>query len=181
MGALLGDFVRGTPESLVERLPKDLIEGIMLHRAIDRFTDHHEIFLEKKKLLSPERTRFAGMIIDVFFDHFLTKYWDDFGTGDLKEFIDGLYQLLMDRSEWLTDELREIVPRMKDENWLLAYGSLDSLALTFRRISRRRDFLTPLIGAEKDLEAHYGEFEAAFLKFYPELLEFANDYRFPEQ
>lgn len=67
---------------------------------------------------------------------------------------------------------------MKNQNWLIAYGSLAGLALTFRRISQRRDFLTPLIGAEKDLEAHYEEFEAAFLKFYPELLEFAREYRF---
>lgn len=108
----------------------------------------------------------------------MTKHWNDFAKVDLKEFTDGLYQLLIDRPEWLNDELREIVPRMKDENWLLAYGSLDGLALTFRRISRRRDFLTPLIGAEKDLETHYEEFEAAFLKFYPELVEFARGYQF---
>nr|MBR9810071.1 hypothetical protein [bacterium] len=49
IGALLGDFVRGTPESLQTRFPPEVVNGIILHRAIDRFTDSHEIFLKSKK------------------------------------------------------------------------------------------------------------------------------------
>ena len=71
----------------------------MLHRAIDRFTDDHENFLEKKKLLSPERRRYAGIVIDIFFDHFLTKHWSTFGSGDLKEFIVELCQLLVNHPD----------------------------------------------------------------------------------
>ncbi|MDB4740435.1 ACP phosphodiesterase [Akkermansiaceae bacterium] len=173
IGALLGDFVRGTPESLADRFPANLIEGIMLHRAIDRFTDDHPVFLQVKKLLSPERRRFAGIVIDIFFDHFLAIHWEEFGEGSLEDFIEQRYLLLEKHDTWLTPELREIVPRMRDEDWLAAYEDQAGLALTFRRISKRRDWLTPIVGAEEDLYAHYVKFEEAFLKFYPEAVVFS--------
>jgi len=173
VGALLGDFVTGTPESLADRFPAELIEGIMLHRAIDRFTDDHAIFLEVKKLLTEKRRRFAGIVIDIFFDHFLALHWHEFGEGSLEEFIEGRYRLLEKHEDWLTPELREILPRMRNENWLSAYEDKAGLALTFRRIRGRRDWLGPIVGAEEDLFSHYEEFERAFRKFYPEAVEFA--------
>lgn len=173
VGAILGDFARGTPESLADRFPADLIKGIMLHRAIDRFTDNHPLFLKTKKLLSPKRTRFAGIVIDIFYDHFLAIHWDEFGEGSLEDFIEHRYLLLEKHDAWLTPELREIVPRMRDENWLRAYEDEAGLALTFQRISERRDWLGPIVGAEKDLYAHYEEFERSFRDFYPEAVAFS--------
>jgi acyl carrier protein phosphodiesterase len=173
VGALLGDFVRGTPESLSAHYPPDLIKGIMLHRSIDQFTDHHPEFLRIKKLLSPTRRRFAGIVIDIYFDHFLTLHWDSFSEVPLVEFIEGRYQLLESHPSWLTPELQEIVPRMRHENWLATYQNEKGLALTFERISRRRTWLAPIIEAEKDLFKQYDLFENAFHRFYPEAITFA--------
>lgn len=175
VGALLGDFVRGTPESLKGEFPDEVIEGIILHRRIDRLTDDHPIFLQCKKWLHDDRRKFAGIVIDIFFDHFLAKHWQRFGEGELTDFIESLYTLLERRKDWLTPELREIVPRMKGEDWLGAYQSISGLGLTFRRMSHRRDFLAPIIGSEKDLEAHYDDFEKAFFVFYPELEKAARE------
>ncbi|YCM45497.1 ACP phosphodiesterase [Verrucomicrobiaceae bacterium 227] len=172
-GALLGDFVRGPRESLLESYPEDLVDGIMLHREIDAFTDRHPVFLKAKMLLAPERRRFAGIIIDVFFDHFLAQTWSHYSDESLAGFIDNIYQILDRRSSWMTPELREIIPRMKTENWLGTYGTIEGLALTFRRISTRRDFLKPLIGSEDDLTNHYHSLGKAFRQFYPEAREFA--------
>ena len=171
VGALLGDFVCGTPESLIGKFPDEVIKGIVLHRLIDRLTDDHPIFLDCKKWLRDDRRKFAGIVIDIFFDYFLTKHWERFGEGDLTKYIEDLYLLIERRAVWLTPELREIAPRMRAEDWLNSYCSIEGLGLTFRRMSRRRDFLAPIIGAEQDLKAHYQNFENAFLKFYPDLVE----------
>lgn len=174
VGALLGDFVRGTPESLRTRLPSELVDGIVLHRAIDRFTDTHEIFLRTKKLLSPPRRRFAGIIIDIFFDHFLAHMWSDYSKIPLRQFITEIHDTLKRRDEWLTPEVSSVIGRMKQENWLGTYGSIPGLALTFQRVSERRTFLAPLVGAEDDLTSHYQSFTNAFRSFYPEVMSFAS-------
>lgn len=176
VGALLADFVRGTQNSLLERYPADLVEGIMLHRTIDSFTDRHPVFLECKAYLAPERRRFAGIIIDVFFDHFLTQQWQEFSTQPLPAFISETYGILDRNHQWLTPDLQSNLPRMKSENWLDSYGTLEGLALTFRRISRRRDFLAPLVGSEEDLISNYSSFEQGFRSFYPELIEHTRSY-----
>lgn len=172
-GALLGDFIRGPREALLETYPEDLVDGIMLHREIDAFTDSHPVFLKTKMLLAPQRRRFAGIIIDVFFDHFLAQNWADYSDQPLPGFIQDIYEILERRNKWMTPKLNELIPRMKSENWLGTYGTIDGLAITFRRISRRREFLKVLIGAEEDLTAHYHSMGRAFRDFYPEALEFA--------
>ncbi len=151
----------------------------MLHRAVDRFTDSHPIFLASKKFLSPERKRFAGIIVDVFFDHFLAHNWQQFSPIKLDRFISEIHLLLERRGDWLTPELQALVPRMEAENWLGTYATIEGLALTFRRISTRRDFLTPLVGAEEDLTAHYQSFSRAFLEFYPEIMSYAQKFSAP--
>ena len=173
VGALLGDFAPGTPVSLRSRFPDDVVAGIMLHRAIDRFTDEHPVFLKTKQFLQPSRRRFAGIIIDIFFDHFLAHFWSEYSKLPLSTFITEVHDTLERRKEWLTPDLAEILPRMKDENWLATTGTIPGLALTFRRVSRRRDFLSTLIGAEEDLTQHYQSFTSAFREFYPELRSFA--------
>lgn len=175
VGALLGDFVRGTPESLRNQLPPEVVDGIILHRAIDRFTDSHEIFLRIKKLLSRPRRRFAGIIIDIYFDHFLAQLWSDFSKVPLQNFTAEIYDTLGRRADWLGPEVSEITRRMQDENWLGTYGTIPGLALTFRKVSQRRTFLTPLIGAEEDLTNHYQSFTTAFRSFYPEVMSFASE------
>ena len=166
--------MRGTPESLKGKFPDEVIEGIVLHRAVDRFTDSHPVFLNLKKHLAPERKRLAGIVIDIFFDHFLSRFWTDYSDESLPKFISSLHRTLERRGDWLTAELEAMVPRMVSENWLETYGNIEGVSLTFQRISTRRDFLKPLVGAEVDLQENYEEFREAFRKFYPELIEFAD-------
>ncbi len=148
----------------------------MLHRAVDHFTDTHPVFLKAKELLAPSRRRFAGIVIDVLFDHFLAHYWKEFSDEGLDHFISEIYLLLERRDEWLTPELRALVPRMKSENWLSNYGTIEDLSQTFKRISQRRDFLSPLVNAEEDLVTHYQSFSRAFHQFYPDIQKFTTQW-----
>lgn len=171
--------MRGTPETLRKQYPADLVEGILLHRGIDHFTDTHPIFLSTKAFLSPERRRLAGIVVDVFFDHFLTLKWQSFSSQPLSVFIDEIHELLLRRIEWATPELRTLLPRMRQEKWLHNYQDFEGLKMTFDRISQRRDFLLPLKGAEDDLRQHYKNFEEAFDLFYPEVISFAQSFSAP--
>ena len=179
VGAILGDFVRGRPETLVFQYPPAVIEGILLHRAIDRFTDDDPAFQLLKPLLAPERRRFAGIIIDIYFDHFLTCHWHQFESQPLPEFISSIHSLLETRAAWLPPKLQLLLPRIHQEGWLNNHATLAGSAKTLRRVSERRPFLKPLAGSEEDLKRHYQVFELHFLEFYPRLLTFARNWSLP--
>ena len=70
LGGMLGDFVRGTPDPA---LPGGVIAGIRLHRAIDVYTDAHPQVLAAKALLQPPYRRYAGILLDMWFDHCLAR------------------------------------------------------------------------------------------------------------
>ncbi len=166
IGNILGDFVKGTPASLRDRFPAEVIAGIVMHRELDRFTDRHEAFVAARHLLSPERRRFAGIVIDIFFDHFLTVHWDRFADQPLPEFLEEIYATLERHPEWLSPGFSRILPRMKAENWLHSYGTIEGLALTFTRVSRRNPRLAPIRFSTDDLTAHYQTFDHSFHDFF---------------
>lgn len=162
--------MRGTPEHLSHTLPAELVQGIILHRSIDCFTDSHPLFLSSKELLSPARRRFAGIIIDIFFDHFLVKSWDLYSKFPLDRFVREIYEMFERRREWLTLESVITVRKMKEQNWIGNYQTIAGLSLTFQQVSRRRPFLEVLIGAEEDLAENYLIFQKTFHDFYPALI-----------
>lgn len=173
IGNILGDFEKGTPDSLRERLPSAVVTGIMMHRHLDRYTDSHPLFLTSKNLLKPERRRFAGIAIDIFFDHFLSKHWSNFHPGTTTHFIAEVYQLFERHPEWLGSHFGPLVPRIKSENWLGTYQTITGVEFTLQRIATRSHKFEPLIHSVEDLTSNYLEFENLFLQFYPQIREYA--------
>ncbi len=179
LGNLLGDFVKGhvadSPYS------PGIRKGIKTHRKVDVFTDSHKKFLESKKLISPERRRFAGVIIDLTFDHFLAKNWGIYSDRELGSFTQGVYDMLMKNSSILPLKLVTFLPRMIQEDWLGSYEKLEGVSVVIERISRRleRKFKkqNTLQGASREIEANYRELERNFEDFFPELITFVESYR----
>lgn len=173
IGNILGDFEKGTPESIRQRLPDEVVAGIVMHRRIDRFTDDHPVFRETKKLLDPSRLRFAGIIIDIFFDHFLNKNWQQFHPGEVSDFITEIYQLFERHPTWLGEQFGPLLPLLRNENWLASYGTIAGLETTLKRVSNRSPKLFPIREGVDDLRPHYQDFEEQFLAFYPEVRNYA--------
>ena len=92
IGNLLGDFVKGR---LNDDFSPEIINGIKTHRKIDLFTDSHETVRQTKKLISPERRKYSGVLIDIFFDHFLTLQWQIYSDKDFDLFIEDTYKILL--------------------------------------------------------------------------------------
>lgn len=172
----MGDFVKGRPESLNGHFPVEVITGIRQHRATDRFTDTHPTFKEAKALLAPERRRMAGIAVDVYYDYLLSNYWLG---GDLarRKFITHCHEILEKRRSWLPENFIELLPTMISDQWLESYSTIDGIALTFRRISTRSPAIRAVHGAEEDFIKHQDEFENLYSEFFPDLLEFTNDWK----
>ena len=124
LGALMGDFVKGV---LDERYPAAITRALALHRRIDTFTDAHPVTAASRARISPERRRFAGIMVDLFYDHFLARHWDEHAREPLDAFTARVYALLEQHDALLPERLRSIAPRMAQADWLASYarGGID--------------------------------------------------------
>ncbi len=172
----MGDFVKGRPETLVDLYPSAVITGIRQHRAIDVFTDAHPTFREARALLSPQRTRLAGIIVDVFYDFFLSRSWPG-GQGARHQFITDAHTILLKNPQWQPRNFARILPQMIREEWLNSYSSLEGMALTFRRVSTRASAAVHVLGAEEDFIRHRDAFESLYREFFPQLLSYSNSWQ----
>ncbi|TDF78794.1 ACP phosphodiesterase [Pseudomonas sp. H9] len=169
LGSLYGDFVKGP---LAGRYPVPLEAAIRLHRQIDVFTDAHPLVLQALGRFPRERRRYAGIILDVFFDHCLALHWQDYAEQPLEQFTGRVYQVLAAQAE-LPGRLAQIAPYMAADDWLGSYRDFDVLGPVFRGIARRLSRPEGMAGALEIVEALYSPLMDDFRAFYPELQAFA--------
>ncbi|HQC80921.1 MAG TPA: acyl carrier protein phosphodiesterase [Accumulibacter sp.] len=176
LGGLLGDFVKGPLVSPPTGCNETVLSGIRLHRRIDSFADTHPAFLRSRRRVSVERRRYSGIMIDMFYDHFLAKHWHRYSPTPLEVFSADVYALLA--RHCLPERLAAILPAMRRENWLTAYRDPLAVVRALDQMARFRlrgeDGLT---GAGGELLANAPAFEQDFLAFFPEAVVFAECFR----
>lgn len=171
-GALLGDFVKGRAP---EQWGAQVHAAILLHRAIDRYTDQHELVRASRALVSGERRRFAGILVDVFYDHFLARHWTRYSERPLKEFTAEVYRVLLPQRANLPERLQRMLPWMAGDDWLGSYAELTSVDAALNGIARRFRYAAraqPLASAIDELKRGYPDFESHFFQFLPQLQRF---------
>jgi acyl carrier protein phosphodiesterase len=166
IGSLLGDFRKNL---CWERYSPEILQGIDLHQKIDIFTDRHPIFCSSKQFIDPSRRRFAGIILDVFYDHCLAKHWSDYASIPLEHFAQTVYQALQLHQEILPERLQRSLPFMVQQDWLSSYRSLTGVARSLRGIARRLRRETTIDRGIDDVQTHYVALEQSFQLFFPEL------------
>ncbi|REL27836.1 DUF479 domain-containing protein [Thalassotalea euphylliae] len=165
----MGDFVKGNQ---LDYLPDEVRQGVYLHRAIDKFTDHHPQVTALKSLLSPARKRFAGIINDIVFDHLLARQWRHFSDISLNEFAQLRYQELADYQAHMPEKMVIMVNRMIAGDWLVGYQMPSSIGGAINGVSRRIRFENKLSGAAQEVMPAMAHYEQAFVAFFPELMSF---------
>jgi len=173
LGALMGDFVKGP----VRGYPPTIERALILHRRIDTFTDAHPRVEASRARISPLRRRFAGIMLDLFYDHYLARYWDEYSADPLRVFTRRIYTLLHTNHALLPPRLQAIAPRMAETDWLASYRQVDSVHVALDRISRRLKRENRLAGAGHELEANYEALEEDFRAFFPDVVRFALEQR----
>jgi acyl carrier protein phosphodiesterase len=173
IGGLLGDFVKGRER--LQQYSAAVRAGIHLHRAIDRYTDAHPIVRASCELISPARRRFAAILVDVFYDHFLARHWQRYADLPLEEFTQQVYSTLLPHIASYPERLQRILPRMAADDWLASYAEIESVDAALHDIARRfQRYPRAVVLADgvQELLHHYAVFEQHFLDFFPELFGF---------
>jgi len=172
LGSILGDFVKG---AIGNRYPPKIKRGIELHRKIDAYTDSHPMTRASRNLYSPARRRFAGIIVDLCYDHLLYRHWTEFSDLILDRFISRVYDILMTHRAMLPARLKIMIPVMIREDWLGSYRDLNGVEEALRRLSGRLTNADRLPGAMEEIKVHYRRLEANFLIFFPDLIHFVQN------
>jgi acyl carrier protein phosphodiesterase len=166
IGNFMADGIRGKS---LDAFPKDVQKGIILHRAIDTYTDAHPIFRESTKKLHARYHHYAGVIVDVLYDHFLAKNWTQYSEENLADFVDHFYQSLEENQLILTQRTISLMPYMIKQNWLLSYQTIDGIKNILTQMDKRTKNKSQMRFATEELVTFYDEFEQEFTLFFEDL------------
>jgi acyl carrier protein phosphodiesterase len=174
IGNFMGDGVRGRDLSHLE---SEIARGVQLHRFIDEYTDNHSVVERSKIRLRPRFRKYAPVIVDVFYDHFLADKWSNYHSADLKEFVEETYTFLSSNREKLPSSTQRMLTYMIEHNWLYNYRKIEGIDRALNGLSRRATFESNMEYSVKALEEHYDLFGEEFDTFFPELIEKVEAYR----
>lgn len=177
LGGLMADFTRPDAEG---HLPEGVKRGILLHRRIDRFTDGHPRVLAGRRRCDPAFRLASGILVDLFYDHFLARDWESLGLHpSLRDFAARTYGELAAGADLLPPRMQAAAQRMAEEDWLTNYRDLDFLDRIVDRTARRLRRPELLTGGGRELRRHLEAWEADFHAFWPEVCVFARMERPP--
>lgn len=166
IGNFIADSIRGHS---YEAYQEDIQKGILLHRSIDSFTDMHPIYRQSKHRLHEKYGHYSGVIMDIFYDHFLAKNWKNYSNENLEAYADNFYQLLRDNYDLLTERIQGMMPYLIARNWFVSYASLSGLEMIMFQMDHRTKHRVAMNESMVELKQFYSEFENEFTLFFEEL------------
>ena len=188
VGAVLGEFVRGriaqghtdpgntapghmSSEQTTSGLDTHIHHGILLHRKIDVYTDAHEVTRVSRNRFQGRLRRYAGIVVDLTYDHFLATKWSSYSQLPLSDFITMVYQALTSNRASFSGRALRVVDGMCEHDWLGSYVHLDNVVDALKGVSSRLSRPNPLGDCEAALADAYEGLEADFDEFFPQLLQ----------
>lgn len=157
-----------------DNFPMEIQKGIILHREIDTFTDAHPIFRQSTKRLHSNYHHYSGIIIDIFYDHFLAKNWSNYSDETLDNFTERFYQSLRDNYDFLTPKTQKMVPYLIQQNWLMSYQTIEGIAIILEKMDNRMKSDSNMRFSVTELRTFYAEFEQEFTLFFKEIIVHSN-------
>lgn len=174
VGALEGDYLKGPLDGA---LPAPIEQGVRLHRAIDAFTDQHPLMAALRREFPAPLRRYAGILIDLSFDHFLSRHWADYSDQPHGDFNDRVYASLHRNQHHLSPPARRMYSRMREYDLLDRYRHWETIPATAARIGERFRRGNPFLQAADQLEPVRPRLERGFHEFYPQVVEFCFSYK----
>ena len=172
IGNFIADRVKGNKYN---SYPKYIKIGILLHREIDSFTDTHPIVKQSTRRLRDRHRHYAGVIVDMFYDHFLAKNWNNYSDIPLENFAAEFYDIVQEAHDSLPEDIQYMLNYMIPNNWLLSYATKTGIDRALSGLSRRVKVDNRMHEAIIDLNTHYEEFEKEFIAFFEELCLFSEE------
>jgi acyl carrier protein phosphodiesterase len=172
-GLIIGNFIADAVKgSAYNNFPKEIQQGILLHRKIDSFTDSHPIVELSKQRLRERYRKYAPVIVDIYYDHYLAINWKDYSEIELAVFVENIYSIIKSNHSTLPTKSAKFTNYMLEHNILVGYSKLEGIEKVLYGMSRRAKFQSNMEHAINDLKQHFNLFENEFKVFFPELQQY---------
>jgi len=172
IGNFIADAVKG---KATEVFTEEVKRGIILHRFIDDFTDHHPVQKRSRLRLVERYRHYSGVLVDIYYDHYLAKNWHEYSSESLVNYTSRVYKMLQSHSDILPERINYMLQYMIPQNWLLSYAGLEGIDKVLNGMSRRTKFESHMEHGIEELELYYEDFEREFREFFPLLQRFVAD------
>jgi acyl carrier protein phosphodiesterase len=167
VGNFIGDWIKGNEH---KKYPADIQKGILLHRSIDSFTDNHAIVKKSKSRLNDKYHKYSGIIIDIFYDHFLAHNWKVFSDVELVDFTRNLNNCLVSHMSFLPPDIQEFIPKFMKRRWIESYATLEGIEHVLEGMSKHTSLPDKTIDAIDILKREYEELKTEFFDYFPQLV-----------
>jgi acyl carrier protein phosphodiesterase len=172
VGNFIGDWVKGND---YKKFPEDIQKGILLHRSIDYYTDNHPMVRFSKNRFVGNYHKYAGIIIDVCYDHYLAKDWDTFSTVPLYEFNNSMKDSLLKYIHCFPADLQDFIPKFMNFGWMDLYASVDGIEKVLRGMVKHTSLPDKTDEAICIFKDHYSDFRMEFYDYFPQLIDFIEE------
>lgn len=174
VGNFMADSVKGNQ---YKTFSKGIEKGILMHRAVDSFSDHSPIYLQSVHRLQPLYGKYSGIITDMFYDYLLAINWKMYATVELKDFCREMYRILALHKDDMPEESRTILEYMTKDDWLYSYRKPEGIGKALKGMSNRMKYYFPMEDAVSELEKDLSAYNSDFSAFFPTLVEHVKPYK----
>lgn len=174
VGNFIADSVKGNKFNEYE---PGIAKGIQMHRTIDFFSDTHPIYRRTAHRLAPKFGKFSGVVTDMFYDHFLAHYWNNYSTLPLEQFAENMYTILRKHQVDMPEKSKVILTYMSKYNWLVSYAKQEGIRRALKGLSERMKYYSPMDEAVDNLQQDFELYKKDFEEFFPLLQEHVKHYK----
>ncbi len=172
IGNFIADSVKG--KNFIH-LPERIQKGIVLHRAIDTYTDTHPTVTQSVTRLFDKYSHYSRVIVDILYDHFLAANWEKYCDIPLRIYVEDFYALLNQNYKVLPKRVQQFLPYMIGDNWLYNYSTIEGIGKILWQMNQRTGRKSRMDLAVEELKLYYSEFEEEFFSFFEDLQQFTTE------
>jgi acyl carrier protein phosphodiesterase len=171
VGNMIGDYVKGM--KAVSMYPERIQRGILLHRKIDEYTDHHAANMLAKNIFRPDYQLYAGAFVDTLYDHYLANDPQFFVTeAALFEFTQTVYSTINAQLPLLPEKFQQVFPYMQSQNWLYHYRTVKGIQQAYNGLVQRAANIDDSKRAYELTMQHYYELNQRYYEFIDDVVQF---------
>lgn len=172
VGNFIADFVKGKQ---LERYAPEIQEGIRLHRLIDAFADSHPIAKQSATRFKPCYQRYASVVIDVVYDHFLAKNWQLYSPIPLNTYVSDVHAYLFKHYFMLPNRVKGFLPFLIKSRRLENYQHIWGIEKSLSIMANHTTLPSQAECGIKIMTEQYEELNEEFIAFFEDMRKMVDE------